>query len=898
MKNKEASPRFFLIDGSSYIYRAFHALPYLSNPKGVPTNAVYGFTNMLLKVIKDNKPDYIAVTFDHKGPTFRKEIYEDYKANRPEMPDSLKPQIPYIKDLVSAFSIPVMEKEGYEADDIIGTLAVRAEKEGMDVVIVTGDKDMMQLVNNRITIMDTMKDRTYGPQEVKERFGVEPSKVVEVMGLAGDSIDNIPGVPGIGEKTAIKLISQFGSIEEVFERVSEVAREKLRENLKTHESQARMSKKLVTLDTNVPIECSVKELSHGEPDTNRLKTLFKELGFSKFSRDITPEKRLSRREYHLVLQEQEFKEAVRGIEETGEFAVDLETTNKDPMMAELVGISFSYPSPSSHTERSFYIPLTHSYLGVPRQLDLSFVLDTLMPHLQDMDIKKYGQNIKYDYIVLKKYGIKIDGIDADSMVASYLLDPSKRVHNLDSLAEEHLGHKTITYKDIVGKGKNEMPFNEVRVEDATVYACEDAHVTLLLVQEFLPRLKEAGLTGLFRDIEVPLVEVLAEMEMAGIMIDKEGLIALSREMEEKIGGLQKRIYRIAGMEFNINSPKQLSEILFSRLGLKPVKKTKTGYSTNEDVLIILSSQHDLPAEILNYRHLTKLKSTYVDALTGLINPDTGRVHTSFNQTVTATGRLSSSEPNLQNIPIRSEMGKKIREAFIAGEGRLFLSADYSQIELRIMAHLSGDPLLIEAFENGEDIHSRTASAVFGTFTEDMREEMRRRAKAINFGVIYGMSPYGLSQEISVSMEEAGRYIDDYFFHHKGVKGFIDATIKEATEKGFVTTMFGRRRYIHELMSSNASVRGFGERTAINTPIQGTAADIIKKAMINIYRRFRDEGLKSLMVLQIHDELLFEVPQDELEKIKGVVREEMEGVIDLAVPVKVDLGTGRNWREAH
>lgn len=853
----------YLIDGSSYIYRAFYALPHLSTTSGLPTNAIYGFTNMLLKVIKEYKPKYMAVVFDAKGPTFREDLYKEYKAQRPAMPVELRPQIPYIKEIVAAFRIPVIEKEGFEADDIIGTIVNDMKGEGVEVVIVTGDKDMLQLVNEHVTILDTMRDRRYGVKEVMERYGVEPEKVVEVMGLAGDSIDNIPGVPGIGEKTAVRLIREFGTIERVIENIDTLPNKRVRESLKKYKDQALLSRKLASIHSDVPLQYSLNGFLLKEPDYDRLRTIFRELEFNRLLKELipsTPEKVSYRR----IEEGKEVSEVVKRIKERGEVSISIDLSEEGAGRGRVKGVGLS-----SKEGEAFYI---HLY---------GDTIDPLRDLLEDGRVKKYGYDLKKIWVALKKEGISFSGIYVDTMLAAYLLNPLKAPFAFEDLTEEYLQRRPLP----PSQGKE-------------VHTCNVAEMNYIISSLLLDRIKEESLTDLYFKIDLPLIEVLGDMELRGIKVDRDLLHSLSKELEGEIERLKERIYALGGGRFNINSPKQLQRILFEHLKLKPVKKTKTGYSTDEEVLRALSAEHELPADILSYRHLSKLKSTYVDALLALIDQETGRIHTSFNQAVTATGRLSSSEPNLQNIPIRSELGKRIREVFVAEEGWILISADYSQIELRIVAHLSQDHFLLEAFKNDEDIHKRTASEIFGVPPEEVTEDMRRQAKAINFGIIYGISPYGLSQSLGISQMEAKEYIDSYFSIHKGVKGFIERTLKEADEKGYVINIFGRRRPVPELKSRNPNIRALGERIAINTPVQGSAADIVKKAMIALHRALKEKGLKARLILQIHDELLIESPLKEKEVVKGLVKECMEGAVELSLPLKVDIGEGRNWREAH
>jgi DNA polymerase-1 len=885
-------PRLFLIDGSSYVFRAFYAIGQLSTSKGFPTNAILGFTSMMLKVLREMKPEYIAVVFDTKGPTFRDKIYPDYKANRPGMPEGLEPQIPHIKRIIEAYNIPVIEKEGYEADDIIGTLAKEVAKEGVDVVIVTGDKDMLQLVSEHIRVLDTMKDRSFGPREVVERYAVNPEQMTDIMALMGDSIDNIPGVPGIGEKTAVALISQFKTLENLLANRGRVSKKKLIEALSRFEEQAKLSKRLATISTDVPLTYHLKDFVLSEPDGEMLKEIFRELEFSKFLKEMTRET-LSMEDYHIVTEEDHFSDLVGELKGCQGFTFDFETTSRDPMLAELVGVSFSF-----NPHQAYYIPLGHRYHGVPRQLDKEFVLSQLKPLFEDERLKKYGQNIKYEYVLLKRSGIELRGIECDTMVASYLLNPTKHNHNLEEIAREYLDHRMISYKDVVGSGKREVTFDQVDLNTAKNYSCEDSDVTFLVTHVLLPKVANEGLKGLFDEVEIPLIEVLAQMEMNGVKIDRSLLEEMSKELGNRLSSIEDRIYLLAGERFNVNSSQQLAKILFDKLELPKVKRTKTGTSTDTGVLTKLAQQHELPGELLAYRSLSKLKSTYIDALPKLINPRTGRVHTSYNQTVTATGRLSSSDPNLQNIPIRSEEGRRIRQSFIPEDGWLMISADYSQIELRILAHLARDNTLCEAFHTDEDIHARTASNIFGVPLKDVTPEMRRQAKVINFGIIYGMSAFGLGKELNIELKVASTYIEGYFQKYQGVKDYIDSSLREAREKGYVTTLLGRRRYLPEINSSNQMARSAAERTAINTPIQGTAADLIKVAMIHIHRRLKDLNLSTKMIMQVHDELVFECPEGEQEQASRIIREEMEGVMKCSVPLRVSIACGRNWNEAH
>ncbi len=883
----------YIIDGNSYIYRAFYAVRGLSNSSGLPTNAIFGFANMLLKVIKDRKPDLLAIVFDPKGRTRRHSEYAEYKAHRPPMPSDLVPQIPYIHKLVEAFRIPVFIVEGEEADDVIATIARKAESDGIGITVVSGDKDLLQLVGTNITVYDSMKDKFFEPADVEERFGVHPDRVVEILGLMGDASDNIPGVPGIGEKTAQVLIRQFGTIENLISRSHEITKPKLRQSVADHAQLARLSRELAVLHTDIPLRLNYEDLKIKPPDTGVLLSMFKELQFTALLKHIAPDEQVPPANYHAILDKDELLHLAMRLAKAEEFSFDTETTSLDPLRAKLVGISFSL-SPGE----AFYLPLGHNYPHMPGQIPLDDALNVLKPLFLNPSIGKIGQNIKYDLLVLGRYRIEVSNVSFDTMIASYLLNPGKPSHGMDALALEYLNHRTITYNEVTGTGKKQISFDQVEIPAAVRYSGEDADITLRLKTTLEPLLKEHNLEKLFHEMEMPLIEVLVSMERIGVKIDAEVLSQLSKNACIEMNSIEQAIYELAGGTFNINSPKQLAVILFEKLQLTPIKKTKTGFSTDVDVLEGLAHVHPLPAEILKYRSLAKLKSTYMDALPVLINPETNRLHTSLNQAVTATGRLSSSDPNLQNIPIRTPIGRQIRRAFIAEQGSSLLSADYSQIELRILAHMSNDPALIRTFQLDEDIHTRTASEIFGLTPDEVTGEMRRKAKSVNFGIIYGISAYGLAQDIGVSNGEAKRYIENYFARYPDVRKFIDRTIEEAKSTGQVATLLGRRRFIPELASANASVRSFGERTAVNTPIQGTAADLIKLAMINIHRRLCREQLKTHMILQIHDELVFEVPDHEMNQVKKLVREEMEGVQSLAVPIKVDMGSGMNWDEAH
>ena len=892
MKNDKI---LYLIDGSAYVYRAYHAIRSLANSKGLPTNATFGFTRMLIKLIEDRSPEYVVMFFDAKGPTFRHEIYQDYKANRPPMPEDLSIQIPYIKEITNGFNIPVIEKQGFEADDLIGTFRYQAEQVGFFVVMVTGDKDFVQLVTDNAVIWDPMKEKTIDINTVRDDFGVEPYQMIDVMALSGDASDNIPGVPGIGPKTALSLIKTFGTVERLYERVHTITKKKQHENLVQYKKQAFLSKELVKINIDVPFPFNPENFRYQTPDNTRLSKLFKDLEFRQLQQSFPERSDLSNKNYCAILDMSALSGLIGRLKQAEMFSIDTETTSKDPMKANLVGLSFSMKP-----DEAFYIPCAHDYPEAPEQLELENVLNQLKPVLENQDVKKVGQNIKYDWMVLKRHGINLAGVMFDTMLASYLINPSKRAHNLDQIALDFLDHKTITYKEISGKGQKNVSFAEIPLEKAMPYSCEDADITLMAYHVLMPLIENAGLMELYNNVELPLVPVLMNMEMTGVCVDRDKLLELSKSFEHQLEQLEGMIYSIAGEEFNIKSSQQLGRILFEKLKLPVQKKTKkkTGYSTDVNVLTALADKHELPEIILRHRTLAKLKSTYTDALLDLVHPETGRIHTSYNQTVTATGRLSSSDPNLQNIPIRTDEGMEIRKAFVPRKDWILVSADYSQIELRILAHYADDNILIEAFNNNEDIHTRTATEVFQVFPSFVTSELRRQAKVINFGIVYGMSPYGLSKELGISQKMAKTYIDNYFSRYKGVKRFVDQTISDARKTKKTSTLLGRIRLLPDINSSNKAVREFAERTAINTPVQGTAADLIKLAMIRVDTAFREGSLKSAMLLSVHDEIVFEVPPEELASVKVLVKEIMEGIWNLKVPLKVNLASGANWAEAH
>ncbi|MCL5023134.1 MAG: DNA polymerase I [Nitrospirae bacterium] len=876
----------YLIDGNSYVYRAFFAIKGLSNSKGLPTNAIYGFTNMLLKILREKKPDGVVVSFDSPQQTERHRLFEAYKAQRPEAPGDLVRQLPLIRDVIRAFNIKIFEMPGYEADDLLGTIAKKAAAEGDEVFIVTSDKDMLQIVDDRIKMYDPMKDRVLDTHYVTEKFGVGPGRVTEVMALTGDAVDNIPGVKGIGEKTARELLSSAESLDELLDHPERIGKEKLRKLLAENAGVIRLSRHLATIDTSVPIEIDREEFAMREPNWKELLSLFREFEFSSLLKMIPSVGR--ERDYEAIVSMERFSELVASLTET--FAFDIEATGRDPLADSIVGIAFS-----KEKRKACYAPFHLSYEGAPQPVEAREALALAARVFEDDGIPKTGHNLKYDVEMLRRQGVNVRGVLYDTMIASYLINPNRSNHGLGDVSFEYLSYRKKAFQEVLGKRKS---FSEVPLEDAVSYAAEDAALAYELREILFAKLKEEGLETVYFDIEMPLIGVLIGMEEAGFKVDTERLNAMSRELSTELDAIRKRIYFLAGEEFNINSPKQLSKVLFHTLGLKPGKRTKTGFSTEMGVLDELSEDHELPREILDYRSLSKLKSTYTDVLPNLINPATGRIHTSFNQTVAATGRLSSSEPNLQNIPIRGDWGKRVREAFVAEEGNVILSADYSQIELRILAHLSGDRGLIDAFTAGIDIHSRTASELFGVALEGVTAEMRRAAKTVNFGIVYGITPYGLSEALNIPPAEAKKYIDGYFEGHPGVKAYIEQTLEETRDKGYAETLFGRKRSIPELKSRNAATRALGERLAVNSPIQGTAADLIKIAMIRIHDTFAARGAAVKMILQVHDELVFELPVHALEDTKRTVRENMEGVVSVSVPLKVEIGYGRNWAEAH
>ena len=890
MEQEQASAPLYLIDGSSYLYRAYFAIRQpLTTRSGLPTKAVYGVVSMLWKVLREKEPNYCAILWDAKGPTFRHQLYGDYKANRPPMPDDLSVQIPYLRRVVEAMGLVQMEEQGYEADDLMASI-VRA-LEGEQVIIVSGDKDLIQLVSDRVVIWDPMKELWMDRSWVEQEMGIEPHQFRDVLALAGDTSDNIPGVPGVGRKTALKLIREFGSIEGLLEHLDQV-KGKLRERLEENRDRIELWRRLVSLHADLPVPSRLADYRRRPWDQEGLRRLFKELEFTSFLKEMVPRQTISMDHYRAVTTEEELVRWCRAIQERGEVVIDTETTSEDPMEARLVGISLCVEPPAAG-----YIPLAHSGEGA-RNLEMELVRRHLAPILADGSVAKIGQNIKYDLVVLERNGLSLEGVAGDTMIASYLLNPTRRHHNLEALAQELLGHRMITFKEVTRSYREDGGFSLVPVEEAVRYSCEDVHVTALVREALWPRLKENGQWELFTGIEMPLVPILARMEMRGVLVDREGLDRLNRRFEEELEGLKQEIYQAAGREFNINSTQQLAQILFEELKLPQVKKTRkrTGYSTDVEVLKALAPKHPLPRLMLRYRNLSKLRSTYCQGLRKMIRPDTGRIHTSFNQTVTATGRLSSSNPNLQNIPVRTEEGMAIRALFVAPPGFRLVSADYSQIDLRVLAHYSGDEALVSAFRHGEDIHRRTAALIIGIPEAMVTPEMRRMAKTVNFGIVYGMSAYGLSKELNIPRKEAKEFIDRYFATYPGVKAYMERVVEEARERGYVQTLLGRRRYIADINARNRNVREFAQRTAINTPIQGSAADIIKLAMIQVEGLLRERFPRAGMILQVHDELVIEAPAEEAEAVGQAVKGVMEAVVELKVPLVANVAVGENWAE--
>ncbi|MCB1615392.1 MAG: DNA polymerase I [Pseudomonadales bacterium] len=907
----ETNTPLILVDGSSYLYRAFHALPTLTTSSGQHTGAVRGVISMIRRLHKDYPASPLAIIFDAKGKTFRHELFPAYKANRPPMPMELREQIEPIHQLVKAMGLPLLAIEGVEADDVIGTLAHEATRKGIEVIISTGDKDMAQLVSEHVTLINTMTNTRFDREGVIEKFGVAPEQIIDYLALMGDKVDNIPGVDKCGPKTAVKWLNEYSSLDKLIENSHEV-KGKIGENLRNSIEFLPLSRELATIKTDLDLPISLQDIKMAEPDNQRLISLYQSLEFKSWLDDLLSPAQsdaspsdsaesknshnvINTAHYETLLDQPAFNRWLEKLRAARLFAFDTETTSLDYMSANIVGISVAI-----EPGQAAYIPFGHDYLDAPRQLDRAFVLDSLKPLLEDPEKAKLGQNLKYDIHVLANEGITFKGAAFDTMLESYVLNSTGSRHDMDTLSLKYLGHRTIGFTDIAGKGSKQLTFNQIALEQASPYAAEDADITLRLHQQLWPLIeKEAGLKRLLLEEEIPLIEILARIERNGALVSANLLGEQSKELSDRLNALEKQAYDLAGEAFNINSPKQLLEILFNKLGLPVIKKTPKGQpSTAEPVLQELALDYPLPKLILEYRSLSKLKSTYTDKLPQMIHPGTGRIHTSYHQAVTATGRLSSSDPNLQNIPIRTEEGRRIRQAFIARPGYKIVAADYSQIELRIMAHLSQDHGLLKAFELGHDIHKATASEVFNVGLLDVSAEQRRSAKAINFGLIYGMSAFGLAKQLGISRHDAQAYIDRYFQQYPGVQHYMDDIRNKAADQGFVETLFGRRLYLPDIRASNRMLREAAERTAINAPMQGTAADIIKRAMIRVDNWLNTDSADAMMIMQVHDELVFEVAEQQIDKIVPEIIRLMSSAAELHVPLVVEAGVGNNWDEAH
>ena len=924
-------PPFILVDGSSYLFRAFHGLPPLTNSKGQDTGAIYGVVNMLKSLIKQYNPTHMAVIFDAKGKTFRDDIYKEYKANRPPMPDELRSQIEPLHAIIKAMGLPVIVESGVEADDVIGTLAKHATEKGIDTLISTGDKDMAQLVNEHVTLINTMTNQLMDVEGVNTKFGIPPELVIDFLALKGDKVDNIPGVPGVGDKSAQALLNGIGGIDDIYKNLDKIAdlsfrgSKSMAAKMQEYEEQARLSYTLATISIDLDLDYDVEAFMPCQADNEQLRDLFAEYEFKRWHAEVsaliaggdtsaananTNEEKsdsaeeseqsesveIDKSKYETVLEEERFNAWVSKLEKAELIAFDTETTSLNYMDAELVGVSFCIEE-----GEAAYVPVAHDYPDAPAQLSREFVLDALKPILESDTVIKVGQHIKYDKNVLANYDITLNGIGFDTMLESYVLNSTAQRHDMDSLALAYLGHKTIHFEEIAGKGAKQLTFNQISLEEAGPYAAEDADITLRLHNAIWTKLKEIPeLKNLLIDVEVPLACVLSRMEQEGVLIDSQRLRQQSQDLATRIAELESEVHEEAGEPFNLGSTKQLQHVLFEKMSLPIIKKTPKGApSTSEDVLQELALEYPLPKKIMEYRGLTKLKNTYTDKLPKMINHRTGRVHTSYHQAVTATGRLSSTDPNLQNIPIRNEEGRRVRQAFVPREGNKFVAADYSQIELRIMAHLSGDKGLLDAFAHGKDIHKATAAEVFGVPLDEVTTEQRRSAKAINFGLIYGMSAFGLSKQLNIPRNEAQKYMDLYFERYPGVLEYMDSTRESAKEKGYVETVFGRRLYLPDIKASNGARRKGAERAAINAPMQGTAADIIKMAMIKVDDWIRKNASDDVtMMMQVHDELVFEIKEDKVETYVSTITALMESAATLNVPLVVEAGVGENWDEAH
>ena len=898
MTEKTAAP-LILVDGSSYLYRAFHALPSLTTSDGRPTGAVRGVIAMLKKIQSDYQPSQMVVIFDAKGKTFRDDMFPEYKSQRPPMPDDLRAQIEPLYALVEALGLPMIIEPGVEADDVIGTLADQASKQGIDVLVSTGDKDMAQLVNEHVTLINTMTNVVMGVEGVIEKFGVPPERIVDYLALIGDKVDNVPGVDKVGPKTAVKWLTLYGDLEGIMANADKI-KGKVGENLRAALAFLPLGQALVTIKRDVPLKVTLEDLQVDSPDTEKLAVMYQDLEFKRWLSELgvdagSEASESPQGDYEAILDEAQLSHWLKKLEQAELFALDTETTSLNYMDAEVVGFSFAVDAGTAA-----YLPVAHRYLGAPEQLDRGEVLQRLKPLLENPDKIKLGHNLKYDQNILANHGIDLQGIGHDSMLQSYVLDSTASRHDLDTLCAKHLGHTNIHFEDVAGKGKKQITFDQVALDRAVPYAAEDADMTLRLHQHFWPQLDALPKQKkLYEEIEIPLIRVLSRIERTGVQVDAGALSQQSLELAERMAEIEQEVFEIAGHEFNLASPKQLQVILFEEQGLPVVRKTPKGQpSTAEDVLQELAGQYALPQLILEHRSMSKLKSTYTDKLPQQVNQRTGRVHTSYHQAVASTGRLSSSDPNLQNIPVRRPEGRRIRQAFTAPEGKKILAVDYSQIELRIMAHLSGDEGLLAAFAQGKDIHRATAAEVFGGTVESVSQEDRRAAKAINFGLIYGMSAFGLAKQLGVGRNEAQAYVDLYFSRYPGVKAYMESTRELAREQGYVETVFGRRLYLPEIRSRNTQRRNYAERTAINAPMQGTAADIIKMAMIDVDHWLETEQPAARLVMQVHDELVLEVDTDWVDDIARQVAHKMSSVAELDVPLLAEAGSGDNWDEAH
>lgn len=888
-----------LVDGSSYLYRAFHALPPLTNSKGMPTGAIYGVINMLRRLVKDYDPEYIAVVFDPKGKTFRDDIYKEYKANRPPMPADLSQQVKPLLDLIPKMGLPLVIVDNYEADDVIGTLAVQAVKEGKEVVVSTGDKDMAQLVNGDVTLINTMTNKIMDREGVIEKFGVPPERIIDYLALIGDTVDNVPGVPKVGPKTAVKWLTEYKDLDGVVANADNI-KGKVGENLRNSLPDIPLSKELVTIKLDVPLDFDFHTLKKQDPDKQSLIEMYQELEFKTWLSELLSDKEAAHiaepkeRIYHGILTEEDFDKLVAELNKQKLIAIDTETTDLNYMQAEIVGISVAYK-----TGEAYYIPVAHDYLDAPKQLSREHVLKTLKPIIESNEIKKVGQNLKYDISMFAKYGINMQGVSYDTMIEAFLVGAGSRL-DMDTLALKYLGHKNISFEEVAGKGAKQITFDKVDIDIATKYAAEDADITLSLHEKLWPMIEsDKALKIVLEKEEMPLVPILSEIERTGVLIDVNCLHKQSQDLGSRLKTLEDKAFQLADAVFNMNSPKQLQEILFDKMQLPILKKTPTGQAaTSEEVLQELALDYPLPALILEYRSYSKLKSTYTDKLPLLVDPATGRVHTSYHQVGTTTGRFSSSDPNLQNIPVRTEEGRKIRQAFIAPKGYKLLAADYSQVELRIMAHLSEDKGLCEAFAKGLDIHRATAAEVFDVELDKVDDLQRRHAKAINFGLIYGMSAFGLSKQLDVDRAEAQAYIDMYFSRYPGVKKYMEEVRAKAHKYGYVETLTGRKLYLPDINSKNKMLMNAAERAAINAPMQGTAADLIKRAMVNVYNMIQKDKLDARIIMQVHDELVFEVAEDFVDEAKVIIPKVMSEALKLHVPLVVDIGIGLNWDEAH